>query len=514
MAAGNGYKRCKCRDADGRELGAKCPKLRRKGGAWNPNHGTWYGKEELPKGADGKRVDLRLGGFKTETELIAFFEKGLRLLGIPEAGPEGHEARMEIRAMIKAANKQQAPLPDYEELHRKHNVGQPLQSITLGEYWEYWVERRRRLKDIRESTLISYLSNWRTHIREVLSGVRLDRLFVPVVEQVFTEIDRKNEALLAARVSDDPEVQASVRGKHPTGPVTKQQVRATIRTVLASAEREHLVSFNAAKLVKLAPGEKVRGLVWTPSRVEAFNGEYERRLAAKRAGQKRPRRAQGSFEVWLGTPRPSPVMVWTPVQLGAFLDHAMADRLYALYHLIAFCGLRRGEACGVRWIDADLDENLLATVKQLTKVGRAVKEGATKTHYSNGTVALDQATAAVLRAHRARQDEERLVWGPAWTDTGRIFTKEDGRDLTPDWVSTHFERLTFQAGLPPTRLHDLRHGAATLSLAAGNDMKTTSAMLRHSTVSITADLYTTVLPEVAWAAAEASAALVPRSTTV
>jgi integrase len=70
------------------------------------------------------------------------------------------------------------------------------------------------------------------------------------------------------------------------------------------------------------------------------------------------------------------------------------------------------------------------------------------------------------------------------------------------------------SGLPPIRLHDLRHGAATLSLAARNDMKTTSAMLRHASVSITADLYTAVLPDVARAAAEASAALVPRRVTV
>ncbi|MGW2217799.1 hypothetical protein ACWCSD_22650 [Nonomuraea sp. NPDC001684] len=86
--------------------------------------------------------------------------------------------------------------------------------------------------------------------------------------------------------------------------------------------------------------------------------------------------------------------------------------------------------------------------------------------------------------------------------------------LKPDWVSEHFERETLAAGLPPIRLHDLRHGAATLSLAAGNDMTTTSRMLRHSSLSITSDLYTTVLPELAHAAAEASVGLVPRAVPV
>ncbi|TDD45397.1 site-specific integrase [Nonomuraea terrae] len=284
--------------------------------------------------------------------------------------------------------------------------------------------------------------------------------------------------------------------------------------MLADAEREHLVSFNAAALLKLDGGQKAKGVVWTRPRVEAFEAAYEKRLAAERAARPKARQRLERFKVWLATSRPSPVMVWTPAQLGAFLDHAAGDRLYALYHLVAFRGLRRGEACGARWVDADLDEGLLATAKQLANVGRQVKEGAPKTAASDAVVALDQGTVGVLRAHRKRQLEEKLAFGASWIDRGRIFTRENGAELTPDWVSEHFERLVFGAGLPPIRLHDLRHGAATLSLAPGNDMKTTSQMLRHSSLSITADLYTTVLPEVAREAAEASVVLVPRAVAV
>ncbi|WP_345151451.1 site-specific integrase, partial [Nonomuraea rubra] len=193
-------------------------------------------------------------------------------------------------------------------------------------------------------------------------------------------------------------------------------------------------------------------------------------------------------------------------------DHAATDRLYALFHLIAFRGLRRGEACGARWIDLDFDEGVLAVAKQLTVVDGRIEESDPKTEFSDGVAALDKGTLATLRSHRQRQLAEKQHSGHAWQDSGRIFTKQDGSNLHPHRVSRHFERLAFSAGLPPIRLHDLRHGAATLSLAAGNDMKITSAMLRHASLATTSDLYTAVLPEVAHAAAEASAVLVPRTT--
>jgi len=81
----------------------------------------------------------------------------------------------------------------------------------------------------------------------------------------------------------------------------------------------------------------------------------------------------------------------------------------------------------------------------------------------------------------------------------------------PDYVTRHFSRLVSAADLPPIRVHDLRHGAATLALASGVAMKVVREMLGHSSITITSDTYTSVLPEVARAAAQAAADLVPRS---
>ncbi|WP_327108511.1 site-specific integrase [Nonomuraea glycinis] len=59
----------------------------------------------------------------------------------------------------------------------------------------------------------------------------------------------------------------------------------------------------------------------------------------------------------------------TRAPLGKFLDHACQHRLYALFHLIAFRGLRRGEACGARWEFLDVEERTLAVEKQLVQIG-------------------------------------------------------------------------------------------------------------------------------------------------
>ncbi|NED35207.1 tyrosine-type recombinase/integrase [Streptomyces sp. SID8499] len=116
-----------------------------------------------------------------------------------------------------------------------------------------------------------------------------------------------------------------------------------------------------------------------------------------------------------------------------------------------------------------------------------------------------------MRRHRAQQDEEREKWGTAWVETGRVFTRENGELLHPANVTRRFIELYEEIGLPPVRLHDLRHGAATLAHAAGADLKDIQEMLGHSSITITADTYTSLLPEADLAIAEAAARLVPRA---
>ncbi|MFC7218853.1 tyrosine-type recombinase/integrase [Streptomyces polyrhachis] len=103
-------------------------------------------------------------------------------------------------------------------------------------------------------------------------------------------------------------------------------------------------------------------------------------------------------------------------------------------------------------------------------------------------------------------------WG-GWDSNPRPADYENSEGLHPDWVSRRFRRLVELSGLPPVRLHDLRHISATLSLLAKNDIKVVQERLGHSSRQITSDTYTSVLPEMMRAEAESVIAVVPRGIT-
>jgi hypothetical protein len=122
---------------------------------------------------------------------------------------------------------------------------------------------------------------------------------------------------------------------------------------------------------------------------------------------------------------------------------------------------------------------------QIVQHGWATALDTPKTDDSEATVAIDAGSLDVLRAHRGRQRRERLAAGPQWTHTGLVFTSNIGAALHPADVTDHFHHLAGQAGLASVRLHDLRHGHATMALAAGVQMKVISGQLRHSSTTTT-----------------------------
>jgi integrase len=198
---------------------------------------------------------------------------------------------------------------------------------------------------------------------------------------------------------------------------------------------------------------------------------------------------------------------WTPSELRSFLESASEDELYPAFYLAATTGLRRSEILGLRWCDLDLEREQLQVVQTLVLVGRDVRTGSPKTDRSRRVVALDRQTVEVLRRHR-RAMEARFVGRGRPGSDDLVFTAPDGEPIHPVLFTYYFRRRMFASGMRPIRLHDLRHTHATLALQAGVHPKVVSERLGHSTIAITLDTYSHVLPSMQREAAEAVAALV------
>jgi integrase len=185
---------------------------------------------------------------------------------------------------------------------------------------------------------------------------------------------------------------------------------------------------------------------------------------------------------------------WSAAELSRFLGSTEKERLHALYFLAATSAARRGEVLGLRWEDIDLVAARLSIRRSRTSVGYEVVEDTPKSRRSVRTIDLDGQTCAVLRRWRKVQVEERLAWGPAWTDSGLLFTREDGTGLHPHQVADAFDAAVKRSKLPRIRYHDLRHTWATIALRAGVSPKIVSDRLGHASVGFTLDTYAQAVP--------------------
>src|SRR5215216_3146267 len=186
----------------------------------------------------------------------------------------------------------------------------------------------------------------------------------------------------------------------------------------------------------------------------------------------------------------------SPEETRRLLEAASGDRLEALYVLAIATGLRQGELLALNWEDVDLERSTLRVRRTLTRRGGKVFVGEPKTKKSRRSVNLTVATVDALQAHLSRQLEEMERVGSLYRPGGLVFANEIGGIINPSNLRNRsFARLLKRTGLPPdTRFHDLRHTCATLLLSRNVNPKIVSEMLGHSSIAITLDTYSHVLP--------------------
>ncbi len=314
---------------------------------------------------------------------------------------------------------------------------------------EYLTTARRELQQglplpTGRLTLAAFLEQWLAAVRPTLA---------PKSAKDYGQIVRNHLAPgLGALIVDQvtpQRIQTFLNTKHAGGlsPRTVQYMHAVLRAALEKAVEWNLVARNNAKLAKPP------------------------RLHQKEVTPLEPGAARAIMAAFAGDPLET--LVATTLALG----------------------LRQGEALGLRWSDIDLEAGKVEVRHQVRRVDGDWAFAQLKTFHSRRALPLPAFLSAALRDHRTRQHEHRLSLGPAWTALDLVFPNPRGEPRSGVAVTHAFEAKLQQAGLPRMTFHDLRHGAATLLLAQGVDLKTIQEILGHSTITVTATFYAHVAPK-------------------
>ena len=183
-------------------------------------------------------------------------------------------------------------------------------------------------------------------------------------------------------------------------------------------------------------------------------------------------------------------------EMDRFLNALEGDRLKAAFVTLLGTGLRRGELLALKWDNVNLKEGIIAVKENLVWIA---KKGFVfqppKTEKSKRVVPLPDDVLAELKRHKVRQAEEKLKIGAAYQDNGLVFCTEIGTPIIPRNFERKYKALLKKAGLTGVKLHSLRHTYATRLLELGENLKVVQELLGHSRISVTADIYSHVSPE-------------------
>ena len=198
---------------------------------------------------------------------------------------------------------------------------------------------------------------------------------------------------------------------------------------------------------------------------------------------------------------------YTPEQLGILLDKAVGTRLELPVYICAYLGLRRGELCGLRWGDVDLEHKTITIENTRTQAGKKEIEKGTKTASSTRTLYLPDTLCDMLKAAKEHRQACRAEYKNAYDDNDYVVVMEDGRPFRPNYLSELFGKFLADNDLPKIVLHELRHTFASLSNQAGIPAYNIGKALGHSTPATTQKIYTHLLDQTHTQAVEGVAAI-------
>jgi integrase len=178
--------------------------------------------------------------------------------------------------------------------------------------------------------------------------------------------------------------------------------------------------------------------------------------------------------------------------LQNILDADTMDHILILTAL--FTGMRRGEILGLRWSDINWENGMISVVQQVQDIrgkGIVFKD---KPKGARRNITAPRFLIAMLKKHKAEQNEIRLMHGADYQDNNLVFPRVDGSPERPSNLSHRFKNLVDSLGLSGMRFHDCRHVHATLLLGMDIAAGKVQERLGHKSIKLTIDTYSHVTP--------------------
>lgn len=317
-------------------------------------------------------------------------------------------------------------------------------TVTVGDYLDTWLESKRSSRSETSHNIQAKLL--KSYIRPAIGDKRLQK-FAPA------ELRRFYGGL------------RSLKDDTPLGAASQRQIHQFLKQAFQDALRDEIITRNVCDIVQPSP----------PRRELDDSGEE--------------------------------VDAYTPQEAQAFIAAAEADQRAWWAAFALATGMRRGEICGLRWVDIDWEKGTAVIRENIVEDAGKNRVSTPKTAGSRRTVYLSAYALRLLQQQRQHQQHMATVLvagkmaGHAterkrlWQDSGRVWTDSTGGTMHPGNLRRSMEHTYTTAGIRHLRIHGLRDTYASLALMAGVPLEVVSRQLGHSDPGFTLRVYRTVFAD-------------------
>lgn len=319
----------------------------------------------------------------------------------------------------------------YEVTHQMYSIKSKL---TLDEWFDIWLKEYRGIR-VKEGTKENYRNAYNGRIKPVLGKKRVTSIRMEQIQRLYNKMAEENYAT--------------------------ETIKATavlLYGMFKQAEKVGLVSKNVAALATIP-------------------------------------KAKGSKER----------VALTVEEQALFQEYVKKYSKFPHIYLVALCtGMRNGEVRGLTWDDVDFEKRIIHITGTLKYIkGKGTYRDDPKTKTSKRDIPMLNYCYDLLMEEKRIQDEEKDLAGTYWMPyqnlENLVFTKNNGQPISREMVTADMNRIFEHIKkegqhLPQFTFHALRHTFATRGLEQGIDLKVMQTILGHTSLSMTSDLYSHVLP--------------------